>query len=274
MSGAWSTHGVEIMADHVVKRFRSCTGGEHDREWRALMLLDRYAPDLAPAPLSADLAADPPMVMMSRLPGEPLRGGVVQPVQIDAMARTLARIFDAVPGPLASELPSRRHSRRQIESAARSWALELPADAPCAIRDAVTDGLRWLELTPFAAGCHPHVPPVFGQGDGNLANFLWDGNRVRLVDFEDSGRSDRACELADVTEHVATWVDTDFDAALFLDHFSLSTAEERRLSESRRLFALHWLLFLACEDPERPRNPPGTAIRQADRLQSLLGAYP
>jgi hypothetical protein len=271
MSREWSTHGVEIMADRVVKRFRSCTGGEHDREWRALTLLDRYAPGLAPAPLSADLAADRPVVVMSRLPGEPLRGGVVQPVQIEAMACALARIFDAVPGPLTSELPSRRHSRREIEAATISWSRELPADVPCAIRDAVTQGLRWLELTPFGPGCHTDVPPVFGQGDGNLANFLWDSDRVRLVDFEDSGRSDRAYELADVTEHVATWVDTDFDTSLFLDHFSLSMAEERRLSECRRLFALHWLLFLACEDPERPRNPPGTAARQADRLQNLLG---
>ena len=271
MSREWSTHGVEILADRVVKRFRSCTGGEHDREWRGLTLLACYAPDLAPAPLSADLAADPPAVIMSRLPGKPLRGGVVQPVQIEAMAFTLARIFDAVPGPLASELPSRRHSWRPVETATRSWVRDLPADVPGAIRDAVTEGLRWLEMTPFGLGCRADVPPVFGQGDGNLANFLWDSDRVRLVDFEDSGRSDRAYELADITEHVATWVDTDFDASLFLDHFSLSVAEERRLSECRRLFALHWLIFLACEDPARARNPPGTAARQADRLQSLLG---
>jgi hypothetical protein len=30
---------------------------------------------------------------------------------------------------------------------------------------------------------------VLGQGDCNLANFLWDGPRVRIVDFEDSGPS-------------------------------------------------------------------------------------
>ena len=157
MSREWSTHGVEILADRVVKRFRTCTGGEHDREWRALTLLARYAPDLAPAPLRADLAADPPVIIMSRLPGEPLRGGVVQPAQIEAMACTLARIFDAVPGPLASELPSRRHSLRRIEIATRSSARELPADIPCAIRDAVTEGLRWLEMTPLRPAALPCV---------------------------------------------------------------------------------------------------------------------
>lgn len=30
---------------------------------------------------------------------------------------------------------------------------------------------------------------VLGQADANLANFLWDGTQVRIVDFEDSGPS-------------------------------------------------------------------------------------
>jgi len=44
---------------------------------------------------------------------------------------------------------------------------------------------------------------VLGQGDGNLANFLWDGGQVRIVDFEDSGPSDRAFELAVLVEHLS-----------------------------------------------------------------------
>jgi thiamine kinase-like enzyme len=39
------------------------------------------------------------------------------------------------------------------------------------------------------------LPPVFGSGDGNLANFLWDGSRVRVVDFEFSGRSEHLLAL-------------------------------------------------------------------------------
>jgi thiamine kinase-like enzyme len=114
------------------------------------------------------------------------------------------------------------------------------------------------------------VPAILGQADGNLANFLWDGGRVRVVGFEDSGRSDRAYELADIAEHVAAWVDTDFDAALFRAHFTLTGVETRQLRDSRRLFALLGLLVLALEDPGRRRNPPGTAARQAERLLTLL----
>jgi Phosphotransferase enzyme family len=270
MSGEWSTHDLELTADRVVKRFRSCSDGEHRREWQALTLLDRYAPGIAPAPLSADLTAELPVVTMSRLPGEPLRGRTVEPGQIEEMARTLTSMFDAVPGPVARQLPSRRWNQGQAETVLRSWD-DLPADAPAIVRSAVSDGLRWLETAPFGSGCQPDVPPVFGHADGNLANFLWDGDHVRIVDFEDSGCSDRAYELADITEHVAAWVDTDFDARLFLSQFSLSSAEHRRLTESRRLIALLWLPVLAHEDPEHPRNPPGTAARQAERLLSLLG---
>lgn len=270
MSSGWTTHDIAITATRVVKRFRSCTHGEHEREWRALSLLARYAPGLAPAPLSADLAAEPPVVVMSRVPGDTLRGGRVLPDQVEALARTVRGLFDAVPAEVAGQLPHRRWHRLQAGGAIRRWAGELPVEVPCSVAIAIGAGLRWLDTVDLGLAGAPDVRAVFGQADGNLANFLWDGERVRVVDFEDSGCSDRAYELADITEHVATWVDTDFDATRFLQQFSLTRAETRRLAESRRLFALLWLLVLAREDPRHARNPPGTAERQAERLQRLL----
>ena len=56
-------------------------------------------------------------------------------------------------------------------------------------RAAFDAGMRW-----FGRATEPRPEPssvVFGQGDGNLANYLWDGERVRLVDFEDSGQAPR-----------------------------------------------------------------------------------
>ncbi len=270
MSSGWATHDIEMTATRVVKRFRSCSDREPEREWRALLLLMRYAPDLAPAPLFADLTGEPPVVVMSRLPGEPLRGARVRPEQIKAMARTVAGLFAAVPAAIAGQLPDRRWNQGEVERTIRHWARELPASAPDAIVAAVGDGLRWLDTGPRSLAAAAEAPAILGQADGNLANFLWDGGRVRVVDFEDSGRSDRTYELADIVEHVAAWVDTEFDAALFLSHFTLTGLEARRLRDSRRLFALLWLLVLALEDPGRPRNPPGTAVRQAKRLLSLL----
>lgn len=43
------------------------------------------------------------------------------------------------------------------------------------------------------------------------------------------------------------------------------------VEECRRLLALVWLFLLSFdEDRENPRNPPGTAKRQARRLNDLL----
>jgi hypothetical protein len=101
MSSGWTTHEIAMTATRVVKRFRSCSDGEHEREWRALSLLARYAPGLAPAPRCAHLAAEPPVVVMSRVPGDTLRGGRVAPEQVEALARTVAGLFDAVPAEVA-----------------------------------------------------------------------------------------------------------------------------------------------------------------------------
>ncbi|MFD9129209.1 hypothetical protein [Kitasatospora sp. NPDC059571] len=58
---------------------------------------------------------------------------------------------------------------------------------------------------------------------------------------------------------------------LLLRHLDLAPAEAARLTDCRRLLALVWLFLLALDDPERPRNPPGSAARQARRLLDLLG---
>lgn len=70
-SDQWSTHGVELGSRSAIKRFRGEHREQAEREWRALTLLARYAPGLAPEPREADLEAPEPTVVMSRLPGGP-----------------------------------------------------------------------------------------------------------------------------------------------------------------------------------------------------------
>jgi Ser/Thr protein kinase RdoA (MazF antagonist) len=42
-----------------------------------------------------------------------------------------------------------------------------------------------------------------GISDLNPANIIWDGERCRLVDFEDGGLTDPAYDLADHLEHIS-----------------------------------------------------------------------
>jgi hypothetical protein len=132
--------------------------------------------------------------------------------------------------------------------------------------------VSWLDATASRWDQDQDLPPVLGQADGNLANFLWDGSRIVIVDFEESGRSDIPFELAELVEHVGSWVDTDFEADVFLAHFPLEAGQFARLSECRRLLALLWLITLSLVGPEDDRNPPNTAVRQAQRLRALLDA--
>jgi Phosphotransferase enzyme family len=264
------THLVELGPAVVVKRFRSWSQDEHLREWRALGLLAEYAPGLAPTPVRAELEAEPPSVTMSRLGGAPLAVPVTA-AQLAGLAEAVHTVQHAIPPEVLRGLPARLLHPRDALRHLRKWSTRQPppADEPLLTRafGAVTD---WVARPYLDAVFDAEPSPVFGLGDGNLANYLWDGTRIRIVDFEYSGRGDRAYELAEVVEHVSVWVDDALDASALLSCFALTAAESRRLRECRRLLALFWFLSLLSEDPARPRNPPGSALRQAGRLLALL----
>ena len=262
---SFTTHVVEIDGDQVIKRFRSWDRGEHLREWQALTLLACYTPGLAPAPLSADLASVPPCVRMARVAGRPLDGLTVTPLHLDAVAAAIGRLHTAVPRDVVAELPPQPWLGAGAVRQLRLIVAGRRAPGGDALaRSAFDAGMRWL-----GRAADPLPGPrsiVFGQGDGNLANYLWDGERVRLVDFEDSGRSDRAYELAAFAEHLSVWHDAGVEAGPLLGRFELTGAERERVLFFRRAFAFYWLLKLLGRDAERR----ATLHRQATRLLAML----
>ena len=274
-----ATHEVTVDAGRglVVKRYRSWSRGEPAREWAALTLLAEFAPGLAPAPLRAALQADPPEIVMSFVRGT-VPGARVTPHDAEALGVALDRLWGSVPrtrlAPAFGTEPMPAAFARRVRSMAGS-ARPVP-DGPLA-RQALSAGTAWLAsaaLDRRRAADDDDVlgqGAVLGQGDGNLANFLWDGGQVRIVDFEDSGPSDRAFELAVLVEHLSAWPDARLDTGPFLARFSLTGPEKTRLTESRRLSALFWLLMLLPGGPASTRNPPGTLDLQARRLLTLLG---
>jgi aminoglycoside phosphotransferase (APT) family kinase protein len=80
--------------------------------------------------------------------------------------------------------------------------------------------------------------PILAQRDANLANYLWDGERVRIVDFEDAAISDPADELALMIEHISA---RELDAGDIVDRF---TVDPSRLLAARRVWAMFWLRLL------------------------------
>jgi hypothetical protein len=269
-----TTHDLTFDGPRVVKRFTSWARGEPLREWRGLSLLARYAPGLAPEPLSAQLDQEPPTIVMSRLPGEPLGPGRLTQAQMNALADALIRMHDSVPeDELEGADPTFDPRRAQAALLRLAAMTSLPEpDADSEVRRAhelATAFVHspWLEEV-RSLGAAKRA--VFGQVDGNLANFLWDGEIVRILDLEDSGSSDPMFALAALVEHITVVHQAGMDAERFLERFSLTPAQRARLRVFRRVFAVFWLIRLLPGGPSYRRNPPGTVEAQAVRLLTLV----
>lgn len=266
-----SSHDLEFGSHTVTKSYRSWGRGEPQREWSALGLLQRNAPGLAPQPLSADLHGEPPSVVMTRLPGESLADVLVTTDQTEAMADALHRLHTTVPAADLANQPLRNWHPAEAVANLRAWIQErheLGDDRQTAA--AFDSASRWLESAEPDQLVAADVPPVFAMGDGNLSNFIWCDGEVRLVDFEDSGRSDRAFELADIVEHISLWVDDPVNTDLLMDALALEAKERTRFVGCRRLWSTFWLLMLLPSGRAHARNPVGTIDRQVQRVLRLL----
>ena len=178
----------------------------------------------------------------------------------------------ALPEPSPQSFSRERSERRSADIPGSREARHRPGkgDDPL-VRAAGEAAAAWLTSDAPDRLAFTDDDVVLGQGDCNLANFLWDGTQVRLVDFEDSGLSDRAFELAILVEHISAWSEVSLEADPFVALFDLTASERHRLREFRRLAAFFWLLLLLPGGPAFCRNPPGTLGRQAHRLLTLLG---
>jgi hypothetical protein len=274
----FSTHGIAVEEGIAVKRFRSPVderrlyGDEPRREWQALKLLARYAPGLAPRPIRADLDADPPEIAMSQVPGEPLGTCPVTQAQEDAIATALSRLHRAIPPSVLGTVELAPGSPQLLPGRTRDMARARNAELLDPLpRQAYRGALAWLDSGWAGRPASVTGQPVFAQGDPNLANHLWDGHSVHLVDFETAGRGDRATELADFVEHITVWAHAGIDAGAFLDRFDLNPGERLQITQLRRLFAAFWVMRLLPGGSAYHRNPPGTFERQASRMLDLLG---
>lgn len=212
------------------------------------------------------------MIVMSRLPGRVLRGEHATGEQLRAVAAALNRLHRLPPQVVEETEPA---AWGPAAAVAKTRALagrrpDLGSDP--LVHEAFRAGIACLASTaPDTLTTNP-LPPVLGLADGNHANYLWDDHegRVRLLDWEDSGRNDRAFELGEVTEHISR-VDVALDAERLLAHLDLAPGEGERVRDFRRLIALGWFLQLGPDGPATPHNPVGTLKRQAERILRLLG---
>jgi Ser/Thr protein kinase RdoA (MazF antagonist) len=267
------THELTFTDTEVRKRFVSWDRGEAEREWSCLSLLAEHAPGVAPRPLRREIVDGAPVVIMERLPGEPLGTVPLTHAQTASLGRTLRRLYDV---PLAAIEAARVGERRygptsDAVATVREWLADdydlAACREPALVGDAVAAALAWLDL----AGALPEARlSALGIADLNPANVLWDGEGCRLVDFEDGGLSDPAYELADHVEHLGSRLTGVFDAPALVDAVGLDAAGRARFAAYRPLWAAFWLAMLLPGNGGWRRNPAGTTEAQARHVMGLL----
>ena len=98
------------------------------------------------------------------------------------------------------------------------------------------------------------------RGDPNLANCSCSRQRLRIVDFEYSGWSNRAVDLADLVEHVQSRGTPDESWEWFVEQFRMSGSEQKRLLAARRLSALFWVMKMWARRALEPDSREGRAV--------------
>lgn len=243
------THTVEHQNGVLTKHFTSWSRDEPGREWAALRLLSVHARDLTPTPLDR---ADT-WVSMTVLPGQPL-GGALTTRQLDALGDALDTLWSIPP----DDLPP-------IDLTALIGRTRTGLTVLKSVEGGIGEAARaWLATDPVFEVRHP----VVAHGDPNLANYLWDGTRVRIVDFEDAGCGDRTVELANLVEHLSGR-ETDWSSVV--RRFDV---DPDRFRTARCLWAAFWLTLIGPGGPSVDRNPPGTAEAQAARVLRLVAEGP
>lgn len=261
------THDITVTGDVVRKRYVAWDRGEAEREWAGLQLLAREAPGLAPAPIGREVGDGRPVVVMSRVAGEPL-GGLVTTTQQEGLIAALRRLF-AVRVP--TELGERANGpevmgRQTIEGLAADHDLSPCADLELVLT-ARAGALEWLGTVRLP----DVVDRVIALGDGNLDNVLWDGEVCRLIDWEEYGASDLTYELADLVEHASSRLTRSLDVDGLLARFDLTDLQSASLVQYRRLLACNWLMKLLPGNGGFARNPAGSTEDQARHVLAALG---
>lgn len=239
------------------------------REWRALNLLAKLRPGLAPAPLYIDPHPEQPAVVMELAPGSPLRGGRVTPALLEALRIALQAVaeitLDAVSYP-DTVIGTPQMVIRRLEG----WLQRDEVRESGTLQQARFAIERWL---------HSHDRMIledmpltnFSRGDSNLANALWDGERVRFVDLEYAGWSDLPYDLADIMEGIWARELPDDEWLRFVASFNLSPSTMERFDAARRMWALHWIVILWRRIQREPAAE-GLLMNQIERALGILAS--
>jgi Phosphotransferase enzyme family len=259
----WESSGGPV----CVKVYRVDERRRAEREWLSLAFLSGYQASSAPLPLWADPHPAQPAIGMSFVQGQPFPQADDWHEPLRALAG-VQRQYAEVPlhGELGTleRIDSASHYVRRITGIWAPVIRTRPGDT--LTRDLLQILSRWEDGGDAAVLAEP-ARRIFSRGDSNLLNWLWDGSRIRVVDFEFSGYSDLAFDCADLAEHISSreaGID-DQAWAEVTDLAGLGRDDQRRFEAARRTCALRRLAVLWKQRDTRTEEFTG----QLDRVRRL-----
>lgn len=264
-----STHHLTLGEREVRKEFVADHEEQAEREWACLTLLAEHAPGLAPRPLRRE-DVETPVIVMERIPGEPLAPRPLSTVQTRALGATLRRLYD-VPVEAVREagIGPRRYGASEHAQVMRQWLSDDYDLDECVDRVLVGEALATARAYVSSPTVLEPRHSALGIADLNPPNVLWDGRTARLVDFEDGGISDPAYELADHVEHLGSRLPGVYDVRALPDAVGLDTEARERTESYRPWWAAFWLAMLLPGNGGWRRNPRGTTEQQARHFMAL-----
>jgi aminoglycoside phosphotransferase (APT) family kinase protein len=229
-----------------VKIYRVDERRRAEREWLSLTFLSGYQAGSAPLPLWADPHPGQPAIGMSLVAGRPFPETREQREPLRALAgvqRQYAELPLHVELGTLERIDSASHYVRRITGIWAPVIRSYPTDA--LTRDLLRILSRWEDGGDSAVLAEP-ARRIFSRGDSNLLNWLWDGSRVGVVDFEFAGYSDLAFDCADLAEHISSR-EAGIDDQAWAEVTGLAGLggeDNRRFEAARRTCALRWLAVL------------------------------
>jgi thiamine kinase-like enzyme len=186
-----------------------------DRE--AECIANKAAAELGIAPQVAALLDEPSALVTAFVSGREMKPEELrEPEMIAEVAHDLRQLHDS-----GTELPTGFDSFRLVEEYAatgRAHGSEPP--------DGYDDALEVAHSIEKAIGSQPGHEPVPAHNDLLPANFLRDGDRMRLIDWEYAGMGDRWFDLGNFA--VNNELDDDQEEQLLQAYFGEPPTDQRR----------------------------------------------
>lgn len=251
--------------DCCIKVFKVDIRQRGQREWETLLYLREHGIDYMPAPYQFATVDGTAILVMELVRGSHLGHKYLSRAQLEILACRVKRLHTL-------PFEGRPEKARVFLAPARvDGLIDLMKGVPVQDQATAQCLALWNTISRGSAlGLLRQTGElVFSRMDTSLANMLWDGATIRLVDLEYGGWTERVFDLAEQVEHVQSRETPDSEWAWYLQQFSLPPEECSRLKLAQRLLAFDWARrFWPAKDERSSDN----FLEQVERVSHLCRA--